>query len=65
MVSFADIVFHHALSRPEKPAIILADRVVTYDMFAQGILRVEGRLRALALAPGAGCWTMTTYPLLF
>jgi acyl-coenzyme A synthetase/AMP-(fatty) acid ligase len=52
VVSFADLIFHHALSRPEKPAIILPDRVATYDMLAQGILRVEERLRALALAPG-------------
>lgn len=53
VVSFADLVFHHALSRPEKPAIILPDRVVTYDMMAQGILRAEDRIRSLALAPGA------------
>jgi acyl-coenzyme A synthetase/AMP-(fatty) acid ligase len=47
------MVSRHALMMPEKPAIILPDRVVTYDMFAQGMLRVEERLRALALAPGA------------
>jgi acyl-coenzyme A synthetase/AMP-(fatty) acid ligase len=49
--TFADFIFHHALTRPEKPAIILADRVATYDMMAQGILRVEDRIRALNLAP--------------
>ena len=43
----------HARVRPEKPAIVLADRIVTYDMMAQGILRVEDRLRKLGLAPGA------------
>lgn len=53
VVSFVDFVFHHALTRPEKPAIILADRVVTYGMMAQGILNVEERIRALALPPGA------------
>ena len=53
VVSFVDLIFHHALARPEKPAIILADRVATYDMMAQGILRVEDRLRRLALTPGA------------
>lgn len=53
VVSFADLIFHHALARPEKPAIILPDRVATYDMMAQGILRVEGRVKALGLAPGA------------
>ena len=53
VVSFADLIFHHAQSRPEKPAIILPDRVATYDMMAQGILRAEDKIRALALAPGA------------
>jgi acyl-coenzyme A synthetase/AMP-(fatty) acid ligase len=32
---------------------VLADRVVTYDMMAQAILRVEARVRTLGLAPGA------------
>jgi len=53
VVSFADLIFHHALSRPEKPAIVLPDRVATYSMMAQGILRAQERLRALALKPGA------------
>ena len=35
--------------RPEKPAIVLADRVVTYDMVAQGILRAADRIRALEI----------------
>jgi acyl-coenzyme A synthetase/AMP-(fatty) acid ligase len=52
VVSFVDLIFHHALSRPAKPAIILPDRVVTYDMMAQGILRTEDRIRALELKPG-------------
>jgi acyl-coenzyme A synthetase/AMP-(fatty) acid ligase len=52
VVSFADLIFHHALARPEKPAIILADRVATYDMMAQGILRVADRIRALNLEHG-------------
>jgi acyl-coenzyme A synthetase/AMP-(fatty) acid ligase len=51
--SFPDLVLLHARVRPERPAILLADRIVTYDMMAQGILRVEGRLRKLGLAPGA------------
>jgi acyl-coenzyme A synthetase/AMP-(fatty) acid ligase len=49
--TFADYILHHACTRPEKPAIILADRVATYDMMAQGMLRVEERIRALNLAP--------------
>ena len=28
VVSFVDLIFHHALAQPEKPAIILPDRVV-------------------------------------
>ena len=52
VVSFVDLIFHHALAQPEKPAIILADRVVTYDMMAQGILRVADRIRSLGLPPG-------------
>jgi acyl-CoA synthetase (AMP-forming)/AMP-acid ligase II len=51
--TFADHVFHHALTFPEKPAIVLADRVVTYGMVAQGIMRVERRVRALGLPPGS------------
>ena len=51
-VSFVDLIFHHALSQPEKPAIILPDRVATYDMIAQGILRVEDRIAALGLPAG-------------
>jgi acyl-coenzyme A synthetase/AMP-(fatty) acid ligase len=53
VVSFADFVFHHALAWPAKPAIILPDRVVTYGMFAQGVLRAEHRIRALGLTSGA------------
>jgi acyl-coenzyme A synthetase/AMP-(fatty) acid ligase len=52
-ISFADFIFHHARSLPEKPAIILPDRVVTYGMMAQGILRAEARIRALGVPPGA------------
>jgi acyl-coenzyme A synthetase/AMP-(fatty) acid ligase len=51
--NFADLVLLHARVRPERPAIVLADRVVTYDMMAQGVLRAEDRLRELGLAPGA------------
>lgn len=51
--SFADLILHHALTRPEKPAIVLADRVVTYGMAAQAMTRIERRIRALGLAPGS------------
>ncbi len=52
-VTFADLILHHALTQPEKPAMVLPDRVVTYGMVAQGMLRIERRVRALALKPGA------------
>ncbi|HEY8268779.1 MAG TPA: class I adenylate-forming enzyme family protein [Xanthobacteraceae bacterium] len=52
-VTFADLILHHALTQPEKPALVLADRVVTYGMAAQGMLRVERRLRELKLPAGA------------
>jgi acyl-coenzyme A synthetase/AMP-(fatty) acid ligase len=51
--NFADLILLHARVRPEKPAIVLADRIVTYDMMAQGILRVQDRLRKLELTTGA------------
>jgi acyl-coenzyme A synthetase/AMP-(fatty) acid ligase len=50
--TFADFVLLHARSSPNRPAIILADRVATYGMLAQGMLRVEDRLRKLALPAG-------------
>jgi acyl-coenzyme A synthetase/AMP-(fatty) acid ligase len=53
VVSFADLIFHHSLSVPAKPAIILADRIVTYDMMAQGILRAADHIQALNLEPDA------------
>ena len=49
--SFAEHILHHARLRPEQPAIVLPDRLVTFDMLAQGILHAEERVRALALAP--------------
>jgi acyl-coenzyme A synthetase/AMP-(fatty) acid ligase len=53
VASFADLILHHARTQPLRPAIVLADRVATYAMMAQGILRVTERVRALALEPGA------------
>jgi acyl-coenzyme A synthetase/AMP-(fatty) acid ligase len=50
--TFADFILLHAKTQPDKPAIILADRVATYGMLGQGMLRVEDRIRALGLAPG-------------
>ena len=52
-MNFADMIFHHALSQPEKPAIILSDRVVTYAMVARGAMSVGDRIAALKLPPHA------------
>jgi acyl-CoA synthetase (AMP-forming)/AMP-acid ligase II len=52
-MDFTALICHHALSQPERPAIILPDRVVTYGMFARGMLAVEERLAGLRLQPGA------------
>ena len=49
MIDFADMIFHHALSQPEKPAIILSDRLVTYAMVARGAMSVADRIAALNL----------------
>ena len=51
MINFADMIFHHALSQPEKPAIVLSDRVVTYAMVAHGAMSVADRIAALNLPP--------------
>src|SRR5580704_12116091 len=50
--TFADFILLHAKTQPGKPAIILPDRVATFAMLAQGMLRVEDRIRTLGLAPG-------------
>jgi acyl-coenzyme A synthetase/AMP-(fatty) acid ligase len=49
---FVDHVLHFARLRPEQPAIILPDRLVSYDMLARGILCAEARLRGFDLAAG-------------
>jgi acyl-coenzyme A synthetase/AMP-(fatty) acid ligase len=50
--TFADFILLHAKTQPGKPAIILPDRVATFAMLAQGMLRVEERIRTLGLVPG-------------
>ncbi len=51
-VTFADHILFHARARRERPAVVLPDRIATYDMIAQGMLRVEDRLGALGLTSG-------------
>lgn len=52
-MDFTAYLFHHARANPAKPAIVLADRVVTYGMMASGIRSVAERVRTLGLEPGA------------
>jgi acyl-coenzyme A synthetase/AMP-(fatty) acid ligase len=51
-MSFIDTILFHGRTIPERPAIILADRVVTYGMLTQGILSVEKRLLSTSLRRG-------------
>jgi acyl-CoA synthetase (AMP-forming)/AMP-acid ligase II len=50
--SFVDHLFFHAAAQPDRPAVILHDRVATYAMMAQGARSVAARLRKLGFAPG-------------
>lgn len=52
-MNFTDLIFFHATVLPEKAAIVLRDRGVTYAKLAEAIRASEARLRALDLAPGA------------
>ena len=51
-MNFVDMIFCYANVIPEKPAIIMADRIVTFRMMAAGIRSVEGVLQDKHLAPG-------------
>ena len=51
-MNFVDMIFYYANATPEKPAVILADRIVTYRMMAAGIRSVESVLRDKGLAAG-------------
>lgn len=47
-----DAIFLHACCEPLKPATALADRIVTYDMLARGILSIEMRATTAGIRPG-------------
>jgi acyl-coenzyme A synthetase/AMP-(fatty) acid ligase len=51
-MNFTDKTFFHATATPEKAAIVLLDRGVTYKTFAEGVRAAEGRLRAAGFKPG-------------
>ena len=52
-MQFVAMILHHGRTQPDKPAVILGDRVATYGMMAQGILSVSARLAGLGLPRGA------------
>lgn len=51
-MSFVDTIMFHARTIPEKPAIVLGDRVLSYSMLAQGIVSVENRILTTSLKRG-------------
>lgn len=53
MHNWLDRILHHGLTHPETPAIVLIDRVVTYGMLRDAVVRCAGRLIAQGL-PQAG-----------
>ncbi len=49
---FVDAIFMHGRLFPNRPAIMLADRLVTFGMLAEAIHWVSARILAAGLAPG-------------
>lgn len=49
---FFDLIADQARRRPHKPAVIFADRIVTYGMFAQAVASIDARLASSGLATG-------------
>ncbi len=47
-----DAIFLHASCEPLKPAMALADRIVTYDMLARGVLSIEMRAMTAGIRAG-------------
>lgn len=47
-----DSIFMQAAADPLRPAMGLADRIVTYDMLARGVLGVEQKARMARIKPG-------------
>ena len=51
-MSFIDTLLYHARVEPERPAVVLVDRVVTYGMLARVLRAIELRLAKAELAKG-------------
>lgn len=58
-----EAVFLHAHMTPSRPAIALADRIVTYDMLARGILAVERRAKLSGIRNGSVVVVALTSPI--
>lgn len=51
-MGFVDTLLYHARVEPERPAVVLVDRVVTYGMLARVLQAIEIRLARAELAKG-------------
>lgn len=51
-MNFVDVILSHAATIPEKPALALSDRSVTYGKLAQAILSAEHKIREGGLKKG-------------
>ena len=51
--TFVDYVIAHGKTRGHQPAILLADRVITYAMLAEATLTAEAKIADLKLLPGS------------
>jgi acyl-coenzyme A synthetase/AMP-(fatty) acid ligase len=51
--TFVDYVICHGKTRGNQPAILLADRVITYAMLAEATLTAEAKIADLKLPPGS------------
>lgn len=62
-MNFTDLVFFHARVLPEKAAIVMRDRGVTYAQLAGAVRASESRLRDLSLPDGALVGLATESPI--
>lgn len=51
-MTFVELILFHGRIHPQKPAMILPDRIVTFGMLRQGILSAEERIAAAGLESG-------------
>ena len=51
-MTFVELILYHGLTHPQKPAMILPDRIVTFGMLREGILSAEERIAVAGLESG-------------